>query len=89
VLENIVTLRKKIDEIDENFVLLLRERMNLCKSIGALKAASGLSIKDHRREDEVCLHAMAKALESGLDPQKVEAIFKDIIALGVYVQGAE
>jgi chorismate mutase len=89
VLENIVTLRKKIDEVDEKIILLLNERMNLCKSIGALKATSGLSVKDYRREDEVCLHAMAKALESGLDPQKVEAIFKDIIALGVYVQGAE
>jgi chorismate mutase len=89
VLENIVTLRKKIDEVDEKIILLLKERMNLCRSIGALKATSGLSVKDYRREDEVCLHAMAKALESGLDPQKVEAIFKDIIALGVYVQGAE
>jgi hypothetical protein len=28
-------------------------------------------------------------LELGLDPQKVEAIFKQIVALGVSVQGAE
>ena len=84
-----MTLRKKIDAIDEKLVLLLKDRMYLCKCIGAIKGKNGLAVKDHRREDEVYLHAMAKALESGLDPQKVEAIFKDIIALGVFVQGAE
>ena len=84
-----MTLRKKIDAIDEKIVLLLKDRMYLCKCIGAIKGKNGLAVKDHRREDEVYLHAMAKALEMGLDPQKVEAIFKDIIALGVFVQGAE
>ena len=84
-----MTIRKKIDEIDEKIVLLLKERMELCKNIGSVKRESGLPIKDHRREDEVYLHAMSKALECGLDPQKVEAIFKDIIALSVLVQGAE
>jgi len=84
-----VTLRNKIDVIDAKIVLLLKDRMEICKSIGAVKVKNGLAVKDHRREDAVYLHVMAKALESGLDPQKVEAIFKDIIALGVFVQGAE
>lgn len=84
-----MTLRKKIDSVDEKIVLLLKERVDLCKCIGAFKMKNSLAVKDHKREDEVYLHVMAKALESGLDPQKVEAIFKDIIALGVFVQGAE
>jgi len=84
-----VTLRKKIDTIDEKLILLLKDRMALCNAIGAFKVKNGLAVKDHRREDEVYLHAMAKALEYGLDPQKIEAIFKDIIALAVFVQGAE
>jgi chorismate mutase len=84
-----MALRKKIDAIDENFVLLLRDRIELCKRIGKIKQENGLAVKDLRREDEVYLHIMAKALESGLDPQKVEAIFKQIIDLGVSVQGAE
>jgi len=84
-----MTLRKKIDEIDENLVRLLKDRMELCRSIGKIKEEKGLAVKDLRREDEVYLHVMSKALESGLDPQKVEAIFKQIVALGVSVQGAE
>ena len=88
-MENILNLRNKIDLIDAKIVLLLRDRMDVCKSIGAIKLNNSLAVKDHRREDAVYLHVMAKALESGLDPQKVEAIFKDIIALGVFVQGSE
>jgi chorismate mutase len=88
-LENITTLRNKIDTIDENFVRLLKDRIELCKHIGKVKEENGLAVKDLRREDEVYLHVMSKALELGLDPQKVEAIFKQIVALGVSVQGAE
>ncbi len=88
-MKNIVTIRRKIDAIDEKIVLLLKERMDLCKDIGEVKRELGISVKDRRREDEVYLHIMSKALESGLDPQKVESIFKEIIALSVFVQGAE
>ena len=84
-----MTLRKKIDDIDEKLVLLLKDRMDLCKYIGDLKRKNKLSVKDRLREDEVYLHIMVKALESGLNPQKVEEIFKDIIALAIFIQGAE
>ncbi|MEJ2272695.1 MAG: chorismate mutase [Candidatus Bathyarchaeota archaeon] len=88
-MKNIVTIRRKIDVIDEKIVLLLKERMSLCKDIGDVKRELRIPVKDRRREDEVYLHIMSKALESGLDPQKVEAIFKEIIALSIFIQGAE
>jgi chorismate mutase len=88
-LESIVALRKKIDEIDEKIAVLLRNRMELCKRIGAIKRENGIAIRDFEREDEVYLHIMGKALELKLDLQKVESIFKEIIALSVSVQGAE
>lgn len=88
-MKNIVTIRRKIDSIDEKIVLLLKERMDLCKDIGDVKRELGIPVKDLRREDEVYLHIMSKALEYGLDPQKIETIFKEIIASSVYVQGAE
>jgi chorismate mutase len=88
-LESIVALRKKIDEVDEKIAVLLKDRMELCKRIGAIKRKNEIAIRDFEREDEVYLHVMGKALELGLDPQKVESIFKGIIALSVSVQGAE
>ena len=88
-MENITELRKKIDLIDEKLICLLKDRIDLCKHIGKIKEENGLAIKDLRREDEVYLHIMSKALELRLDPQEVEAIFKKIVALSVSVQGAE
>ena len=88
-MESIAALRNKIDEIDKKIVLLLKDRIELCKRIGALKRENGISVRDLQREDNVYLHVMASALEVGLDPQKVENIFKGIIALSVFVQGAE
>ena len=84
-----MALRKQIDEIDKKIVYLLKDRIEHCKRIGKVKEENGLTVKDYQREDEVYLNIMGKALELGLDPQKVEAIFKKIIALGVSVQGAE
>ena len=84
-----MALRNKIDEIDEKIVLLLKDRIELCKQIGAVKRENGIAIRDLQREDQVYLNVMGKALEFGLDPQKVEAIFRQIIALSVLVQGAE
>jgi chorismate mutase len=88
-LENIATLRKKIDEIDKKIIYLLKDRMELCKRIGVVKRENGVAVRDLRREDQVYLNVMGTALELGLDPKKVEAIFKGIIALSVLVQGAE
>ena len=88
-MENIAALRKKIDEFDEKIVLLLKDRMELCKHIGAIKRENRIAVRDLQREDQVYLNVMGKALEFGLDPQKVEAIFRQIIALSVLVQGAE
>ena len=84
-----MTLRKKIDEIDAKIVFLLKARMELCKRIGEVKEESGIAVRDLRREETVYLNVMAKALEANLDPVKVEAIFKGIIALGAYVQNSE
>lgn len=89
MLENIAALRKNIDEVDAKLVLLLKDRIELCKRIGAVKRENGIAVRDLQREDEVYLNVMGKALELGLDPQKIAEIFKEIIALSVSVQGAE
>ncbi len=88
-MESIAKLRKKIDEVDEKLVLLLKDRIELCKRIGAVKRENGIAIRDLNREDEVYLNVMGKALELGLDPQKVEKILKEVISLSVIAQGAE
>lgn len=77
----IQTLRRQIDVVDDQILHLLSERIKLCKTIGAIKKESGLFIKDHCRENEVYGHIRGKAVELGLDPVRVEAIYSEIIAM--------
>jgi len=50
VLKEILDIRVRIDEIDEEIVALLKERIELCKKIGELKRLLGMNIVDRERE---------------------------------------
>jgi monofunctional chorismate mutase len=52
-------LRKRIDEIDEQFIQLLEERLDIARAIGEEKKGQGLPILDMAREREI-LNRMAE-----------------------------
>lgn len=78
-MENINQLRKRIDEVDEQILRLLSERVKICKAIGSVKKEHGIPIKDAYRESEVYAHVRQKAVEFALDPVQVESVFRQII----------
>jgi chorismate mutase/prephenate dehydratase len=80
-------LRKRIDEIDEALLGLLKERLEVAKRIGAEKDALGLPIRDPGREDEVLAKARRRAEDLGLNPEVVEKVFRSIIELSIACQG--
>lgn len=85
-MERILALRKKVDEIDEKILYFLKERVEVCKSIGAIKREHGIPIRDHQREDEVYTNLMRKASELKLNPQEVKAIYQEIMAMSAHAQ---
>lgn len=85
-MKKILTLRKKIDEIDENIIRFLKERTEVCKQIGAIKRKHRIPIKNSQRENEVYRNVSKKALESGLNPQAVEAIYQQIVDMSLHSQ---
>lgn len=85
-MERILALRKKVDEIDEKILYFLKERVEVCKSIGAIKLEHGIPIRDHQREDEVYTNLMRKASELKLNPQEVKAIYQEIMAMSAHAQ---
>ncbi len=85
-MERILALRKKVDEIDGKILYFLKERVEVCRSIGAVKREHGISVRDYRREGEVYSYTMRKAAEFGLDQQKVKAIYKEIVAMSAHAQ---
>jgi chorismate mutase/prephenate dehydratase len=88
-MEKILSLRRKIDEIDEQILRFLKERMELCRSIGKTKREHGIPVKNHQREDELYANVMRRASELGLDPLEVKAVYREIIAMGIRAQESE
>ncbi|MEM3640541.1 MAG: chorismate mutase [Candidatus Bathyarchaeia archaeon] len=85
-MEEILNLRKKIDEVDEKILHLLKERMEICENIGAIKKEHGFPVRNRSRENEKYKRIMEKALELGLDPYEVKAVYRKIIAMCIRVQ---
>ncbi|MBC7129817.1 chorismate mutase [Candidatus Bathyarchaeota archaeon] len=85
-LEEIEQLRKKIDEIDEEILSLLKERIEISKQIGEVKRNKGLPIKDLERELEKYQQVAKKAIELGLNAENVKNIYKNIIKMSRQIQ---
>ena len=88
-MDDIKQLRKRIDEVDEQILLSLSRRTELCKSIGSVKKKQGIPIKDAPRENDVYTHIKKKAADLGLDPAQVEAIYRQIVKMCTSVQDLE
>ncbi|MBT0158765.1 chorismate mutase [Candidatus Bathyarchaeota archaeon A05DMB-2] len=85
-MEDITRLRKRIDEVDEQILHSLSERVNICRSIGVVKKKHKIPIKDIPRENDVYMHIKEKAATLGLDPEQVEAIYNRIVKMCSSVQ---
>jgi len=85
-LERIKSLRKEIDEIDERILHFLKDRVEICRTVGAIKRENGIPIRDQQREEEQYRNLMKRASELGLDPHEVKAVYREIIAMGMRVQ---
>ena len=85
-MEGIKQLRKRIDEVDEQILQSLNKRVEICKSIGLVKKKHGIPIQDFPRESDVYAHIKEKAMDLGLDPAQVEAIYRQIVNMCGAVQ---
>jgi chorismate mutase len=88
-LEKILLLRRKIDEIDEQILRLLKERFEISKKIGETKREHRISLRDYEREGEVYRNVMKRASQLGLNPPEVKAIYREIIAMSVHAQESD
>lgn len=71
-------LRGRIDEIDEEILSLLNERITTARKIGKEKENRGLSIEDEAREQEV-LERLQKFNDGPISDSSVQRIFRRII----------
>ena len=71
-------IRQEIDQIDDQIVKLLEERMHLVEGVVAYKKASGKPILDTKRE-EVIFEKVRSRVEDKRYQETIVATFSDIL----------
>lgn len=72
--------RDSIDNLDAVLIHTLAERFKITKTVGLLKANSGLPTSDKNREAKQIVRLRKLAKESGLDPVFAEKLIGFIVA---------
>lgn len=85
-MERILPLRKKIDEIDEQILNSLKERIEICKTIGAIKRKYNIPIKDQSRERKIFKSINERTTQLGLNPDQIEMVYREIITMCISIQ---
>lgn len=75
---DLASIRQEIDQIDDQIVKLLEERMQLVEGVVAYKKASGKSILDTKRE-EVIFDKVRNRVEDKRYQETIVATFSDIL----------
>ena len=80
LIEQLLSIRRSIDNIDAALVHLLAERFKFTQQVGRLKAAGGMPPSDQEREAVQIARLRALAEESHLDPAFAEKFLNFIVA---------
>ncbi|MGW9908443.1 chorismate mutase [Streptococcus sp. 151470009-6] len=75
---NLDIIRQEIDQIDDQIVKLLEERMHLVEGVVAYKKASGKPILDSKRE-EVIFEKVRSRVTNKSYQETIVATFSDIL----------
>ncbi len=75
---NLDIIRQEIDQIDDQIVKLLEERMHLVEGVVAYKKTSGKPILDTKRE-EVIFDKVRNRVEDKRYQETIVATFSDIL----------
>jgi chorismate mutase len=85
-MDEILKLRKKVDEIDDQILKALCERVKVCKAIGDAKKKRGMPIRDISRENEVYTRIKEKSTQCQLNPVQIELVYREIVNMCSVVQ---
>lgn len=75
----LLDLRKKLDSIDKEWILVLKKRMDLIPEVAEYKLKNNIKRYQPQREREIIRSRRKTAQEIGLNPNLVEDIIKRVI----------
>ena len=77
------TVRKEIEDIDMEILVLIGRRINLAERVLESKRINGTSINDRKQNEIVINRALNAATELNLDVGSVKAIFEILIRMNI------
>lgn len=77
------SVRKEIEEIDNEILALIDKRVNLAERILESKRINGTSINDQKQNEVVINRALNAATELNLDLGSIKAIFEILIRMSI------
>ena len=83
--ENINSLRKIIDELDDQMIDLVVQRLAIAKEIGDIKETNGIEVIDPYRESQI-INRFAEKLAGTLEKKDITAIFEPIYSISKRLQ---
>ena len=77
--EELLALRKQIDEVDDMLLEVLKKRFDLTQKVGELKAKFKLPIRDLKREEEKLFSIMQKWSLTSPDTEFIRKLFSYVM----------
>jgi len=84
--DDAVRIRDRIDEIDQEIVRLLKNRLENARHLGRIKQTRGVKYRDPEREKDILRKIANKATSLDLDPSLISPTFEQILAFSIRAQ---
>ena len=79
--DNIVSLRADIQQINEEIISLIAERIKTAQQIGKIKNQKNKPVHQPDQEQRVLEFCKQKAKKENISPEDIESVFKTIITM--------
>lgn len=86
---NLSDLRSRIDAIDHAIVDLLSQRMEVCREVAEIKEHTGTTVIQPQRVRDVITSRRQWALDTGVDPDFAEQLFRILLSETHRIEVAE
>ena len=79
-MEVLAPYRARIDELDDQIIDLLAERLHVIQEVAALKSRAGIPAVLQDRVEEVIKRCADRAADQGLDPELVRSLYAQLVS---------
>lgn len=80
-MDDLNKLRENINEIDEQFLDLIAQRIEVVKAVGEYKKERGLPVIDRKREEELLQKLIQRGKKYSLDESIIRKVWKDFFEI--------